>query len=71
MRAEKLVEVKYHDPQRNASVLTVGSLLDAPHHLILIHETIKDIDLYSYSVIPKDSVIEITQLEFLKRLESE
>lgn len=71
MFAEELVEVEYYDPHRNASVLTIGSLVDAPHHLILIHETAKDIDLYSYSVIPKDSVIEITKRKVRKRLERE
>jgi len=63
MNNEKIVEVEYHDPERNGIVYTVGRLQEGCHHLLLVSEEIERIDLYSFTIIPKKFVERIIQLE--------
>jgi len=63
MRSENTVLVKYHNPERNASESRPGWLLDAPQHIILIQGMVEGIDQYTYTVIPKNFIVKITQLE--------
>lgn len=63
MDDEKLVEVEYHDPERNGIVYTVGELREGSHHLLLISETIEGLDLYTYTIIPRDFIRRIAKLE--------
>jgi len=60
---EKLVEVEYHHPERNGIVYTVGDLQEGNHHLLLISETIEGLDLYTYTIIPRDFIRRIVKLE--------
>jgi len=63
MNNEKLVEVEYHNPERNTMECGVGWLRETSHHLLLIHERIEGADLYSYAIIPRDFVRRIIQLK--------
>jgi len=63
MDDEKLVEVEYHDPERNGIVYTVGELREGSHHLLLISGTIERLDLYTYTIIPRDFVRRIVPLK--------
>lgn len=62
MNDENLVTVEAYEPERKAIGISPGWLLDAPHHVILIQETIETADLYSYAVIPKNLVRHISKL---------
>jgi len=63
MDDEKLVEVEYHDPERNGIVYTVGELREGNHHLLLISETIEGLDLYTYTIIPREFIRSVVRLE--------
>ena len=60
---EKLVEVQYHDPERDGIVRTIGCPREASHHLLLISETIEGIDLYTFAIIPREFIRRISQLK--------
>lgn len=62
MNADKLVEVEFDHPERGTAVRSVGVLRDGTHHLLLIHETIGQDKLYSYTIIPKGLVNKTTSL---------
>ena len=59
---DRLVEVEYRDPKRNETARTVGWLREGSYRLLLLSEKIEGIDLYSYTIIPRDFVERITQL---------
>lgn len=57
------VEVEYNHPEHNVRVYSVGWLREGSQHFLLIHGTAKP-DLYTYSIIPKGSIVNITELRF-------
>ena len=63
MNDEKLVLVVYHDPEQNQKCCTIGELREGSHHLLLVSTKMEDIDLCSYTVIPRDFIRRIFQLE--------
>lgn len=75
MNDEKLVEVEYHAPELNRMIEVeydspehqtwhaVGELREGSHHLLLISETIEGLDLYTYTIIPRDFIRRIVKLE--------
>ena len=64
MNNEKIVRVEYLDPEKNQVWCTVGQLREGSQHLLLLSEEIGDINLYSYTIIPRDFVRRIIQLRF-------
>jgi len=63
MNNEKEVKVEYHDPERNGITRSVGWLREGSHHLLLLSEEIEGVDLYSYTIIPREFVERIIQLK--------
>ena len=63
MNDEKLVLVEYQNPERNAIERRPGWLREASHHLLLIQERIEGVDSYTYTIIPRDLIRRIIQLE--------
>jgi mannitol/fructose-specific phosphotransferase system IIA component (Ntr-type) len=63
MDNKKIVEVQYHDPERDDIVFAIGVPQEGSHHLLLISEIAEGLDLYSYSIIPRDSIKKIVKLE--------
>jgi len=63
MNDENLVEVEYHDPERNGIAYTVGELREGGQHLLLLSEEIVGEDIYSYTVIPREFIRGIIQLK--------
>ena len=63
MDNEKVVEVEYHNPERNTIERRPGWLQEASYHLLLIQEKIEGVGLYSYTIIPREFVRKIIQLK--------
>ena len=63
MNDEKLVLVEYHDPELNRIACTIGWLREASHHLLLISTKMEDIDLYTYTIIPRNFIRRVRQLK--------
>lgn len=63
MNDEKIVLAEYHNPERNAIECRPGWLREASHHLLLIQEKIEGVDLYTYTIIPRDFIRRIRRLE--------
>ncbi len=63
MNHEKVVEVEYHDLERNGIVHSVGCLREGSYHLLLIHGEIKGIDIYTYTIVPMDLITRTRQLK--------
>lgn len=64
MNDEKLVEVEYHHPERNGIAHTVGELQEGSNHILLISGTIEGLDLYTYTIIPKEFIKRVVKLKF-------
>ena len=63
MNDEKVAEVEYHNLERNTIERSLGWLRESSHHLLLIQEKIEGMDLYSYTIIPRELVRRIIQLK--------
>jgi hypothetical protein len=64
MNDDKTVIVEHNDPERNGILHTIGELQEGSHHLLLISETMEKLDLYTYTIIPKNFVRKITPIKF-------
>lgn len=63
MNEEKLVEVRYYDNERNGILRSFGWGRESSQHLLLISEKIDSVGLYTYTIIPRNLIQEIIQLE--------
>lgn len=63
MNEETLVQVEYRHPQRQGMIRQAGWLRKGGHHLLLVSEKIEGVDLYSYTIIPKEFVERIIGLK--------
>jgi len=63
MNRESIVEAEYDGPEHR-TWHTVGELQEGSHHLLLISETIEGLDLYTYTIIPRNFIRRIVKLEF-------
>lgn len=63
MNYKKIVFVKYHDPELNGMVYSVGYLRKGINHSLLIHGEIKSIGLYTYTIIPRAFITEVYNLK--------
>jgi len=58
-----MVLVDYRDSDQGASWKTVGWLIDTPNHVIVVHEIVESVDLYTYTIIPKNFVANTSEIE--------
>lgn len=57
-------ELEYSHPELNGIAYTVGLLREGSRHFLIIHEVIEQAGQYSYTIIPKALVHNITNLRF-------
>ena len=63
MNDEKFVLVENYNPERNIIERRPGWLRETSQYVLLIQESLEAIDLYSYTVIPRDLIKRIIQLK--------
>ena len=63
MNEEDLVFVEYKDPEGSREVCGVGWSQETSHHLLLISEAAEGLDLYTYTIIPKEFIKSIRKLK--------